>query len=68
MSVDVRNTKPTNGADAIEPKADLEAKAVPLHVSKSRVPAVQTWSWGKQHDPYDWMDAHTPCHDLSAWH
>ena len=29
--------------------------------------ATRNWAWGKAHEPYDWMDAHTPSDDLYAW-
>ncbi|KXU84547.1 hypothetical protein CR51_41040 [Caballeronia megalochromosomata] len=68
MSVDVRNAKPANGAVAIELKSDPETKAVPRQISEDRGSAAQSWSWGRQHEPYDWMDAHTPFDDLRSWH
>ncbi|WP_250529994.1 hypothetical protein [Caballeronia sp. ATUFL_F1_KS4A] len=40
--------------------------------SKPEVPSTststRTWAWGASYGPYDWMDAHTPCDDLSPWH
>ncbi|SAL84448.1 hypothetical protein AWB74_06945 [Caballeronia arvi] len=34
---------------------------------KASSPAARTWAWGRTHEPYDWMDAHTPFDDMSAW-
>jgi hypothetical protein len=33
----------------------------------SSSPAARTWAWGRTREPYDWMDAHTPFDDTSAW-
>jgi hypothetical protein len=61
MSVDVQNASPMNGPASVESKSDLDAKPA------RRQACAHNWSWGRQHEPYDWMDAHTPCDDLSAW-
>jgi hypothetical protein len=29
--------------------------------------APRSWAWGRTHEPYDWMDAHTPSSDLDSW-
>lgn len=41
--------------------ATVEAKPV------SKAKETRTWAWGRTHEPYDWMDAHTPSDDLSPW-
>lgn len=68
MSDYVQNGSPAKGAITIEPKSDLNADAVSSKRSKdSPASAARTWAWGKTHEPYDWMDAHTPSSDLTSW-
>lgn len=68
MSDHVRNGSPAKGAIPIEPKSDLIADPISCKRStESSATAVRTWAWGRAHGPYDWMDAHTPCGDLTSW-
>ena len=65
MSDQSRIALKTDGAVDIESKPNLETCERPAEASS---PAMRTWAWGSTREPYDWMDAHTPCHGTSSWH
>ena len=50
----------TQGNTTVEPKPDEQAQD---HTS----PAARTFAWAQAREPYDWMDAHTPCDGVSTW-
>jgi len=53
-----------HGPIAVESKT---AAVTSKRSKESSASAVRTWAWGKAREPYDWMDAHTPCDDLDSW-
>jgi hypothetical protein len=57
-------TETADTVDTVESKRDPQTKR-PTDASSA---ASRTFAWGKPYGPYDWMDAHTPCDDLSSWH
>jgi hypothetical protein len=68
MSDYIRNGSPAKGAMNTEPNLGPDANPVPRERStETPASATRTWAWGRPQKPYDWMDAHTPCGDLSAW-
>ena len=64
MSDDVRTASPAQSADTPESKPE----PITNRQDESTSSATRIWAWGRTHEPYDWMDAHTPCDNLSSWH
>lgn len=68
MSEIVRAASAANRTRTAASKPGLNAASMngerPIESSSS---ATRNWAWGSTREPYDWMDAHTPCDDLSVW-
>jgi hypothetical protein len=45
---------------ATEPSTGMRPKA-------SSPSATRNWAWGRAHEPYDWMNTHTPGDNPNAW-
>ncbi|SAK82552.1 hypothetical protein AWB75_05261 [Caballeronia catudaia] len=56
--------------EAMTTDSTPDARTIPPTSERPKAsssPATRTWAWGRTREPYDWMDAHTPFNDMSAW-
>ena len=67
MSEYARAASAADRAHAAGSKPGLTAASASGERPVESSSAARNWAWGSTREPYDWMDAHTPCDNLSVW-